>query len=231
MPLAKERTYNNNLLLGVLTAFTAGATNISGAMACYLFTANITGHAAGFSQHVLAGRWLEMLLALAALAMFFGGSFTASFIIQTFAYKGNYKAFAIPFVVEILVLAAIACWGMYGNDNIPLHTEMVAGALLFCMGLQNSSVTAITGTVKSSHLTGLITDLGNETAQWVKATDVVKKGNLSKNLHLRFSILGAYITGGIAGGIAFVEFDYGAFLCIAAIILILLIIDLTMKDQ
>ena len=71
MLLTRERTYKGDVVLGASTALVAGMTNISGAMACYLFTANVTGHVTNFTKHLITDKWFEMATAFGALSMFF----------------------------------------------------------------------------------------------------------------------------------------------------------------
>jgi uncharacterized membrane protein YoaK (UPF0700 family) len=223
--LAKERTYKGNLLLASSTALAAGMTNVAGAMACYLFTANVTGHVASFAQHLLRDKWFEMLMAFAALFMFFLGAFTANFLIRSFEHKGAYKAFAIPFVLEIAVLLLIGLYGITSSNQAEYYTELLAGGLLFSMGLQNSTVTVITGgSVKTSHLTGLFTDLGSEVAEWLHPK-TQKTDALKGKLNLRFNILAYYIAGGILGGYVFIQFGFVAFFSIALLLVLILAYD------
>ena len=223
--LAKQRTNKNNLLLASLTAITAGMTNVAGAMACYLFTANVTGHVANFAQHLLRDKWFEMLTAFAALSMFFLGAFVASFLTRSFEHKGAYKAFALPFLLEIAVLVCIGIYGISNNNQAEYYTELLAAGLLFSMGLQNSIVTIITGgSVKTSHLTGLFTDLGGELAEWFHP-NTQKTYALKNKLRLRITILLNYFLGGLAGGVLFIKFSFIAFFCIAVLLVYLLVYD------
>ena len=70
------------------------------------------------------------------------------------------------------------------------------------MGLQNSMVTTISNaTVRTTHLTGLFTDLGIELSQlffYKKADDKRKK--LLSSIKLRISIISFFFLGGITGG-------------------------------
>jgi len=224
--LTKERTFKGNLLLASLTALTAGMTNVAGAMACYLFTANVTGHAASFAKHLVQNKWFEMLAAFASLFMFLVGSFTAGFLIRSLEHKGAYKAFAVPFMLQIIVLVLVSFYGISSNGSTEYQAELLAAGLLFSMGLQNSTVTIITGgTVKTSHLTGLFTDLGVEIAEWLhpKApnTDALKN-----KLRLRLTILANYIIGGVVGGYLFVEFNFLVFFAIAVLLICVLAYDI-----
>ncbi len=225
MLLAKKRSYKNNFQLASITAVTAGMTNVAGAMACYLFTANVTGHVANFAQHLLRDKWFEMLTALAALSMFFLGAFVASFLARSFEHKGAYKAFALPFIIEIIMLVLIGLYGMANNNQAEYYTELLAAGLLFSMGLQNSIVTVITGgSIKTSHMTGLFTDLGAELAEWLHP-NTPKTYALKNKLRLRITILANYVFGGLAGGIIFIRYNFIAFFCIDLLLLYILLYD------
>lgn len=218
-------------MLGASTALVAGMTNISGAMACYLFTANVTGHVTNFTKHLITDKWFEMATAFGALSMFFFGAFAASFLIRSFEHKGMYKAFAAPFILEVVLLVGIGFYGAHTSaTDAEYYEELLAAGLLFSMGLQNSSVTVITGgSVKTSHLTGLVTDIGNEAAQLLHPKSE-KTAGLKNKLRLRLIILACYIAGGIAGGLLFIQYSFAAFFCIALLVVILLVYDLLKKE-
>lgn len=230
MLLTKDRTFKGDMVLGASTALTAGMTNISGAIACYLFTANVTGHVTNFANHLISDKKFEMVAAFGALVTFFMGAFAASFLIRSFEHKGMYKAFAAPFVLEIILLVLIAFYGLGNNAHAEYYEELLAAGLLFSMGLQNSSVTVITGgSVKSSHLTGLVTDLGNEAAQWLHPS-TNKTDALKNKLRLRLTILACYIAGGIIGGLLFIQYSFAAFFYISGLLALILAYDLLKKE-
>lgn len=218
----KERTFKTNLLLAGSTAFVAGMTNVAGALACFSFTANITGHAATFAKHIATNNWFELSIALFWLFMFFAGAFIANFLIKTFEYKGAYKAHALPLIIEIFLMVFIAIYGISTSEETELYTETLAASLLFTMGLQNSTVSTITdGSVKTSHLTGLFTDFGAEVSEWLHPK-VERTETLRNKLRLRIAILINYIAGGIVGGILFALFSFKVFFFVALILFFIL---------
>ena len=76
--------------------------------------------------------------------------------------------------------------------------------MLFAMVIQNSLVTNISkSTVRTTHLTGLFTDLGIELSQlyFFKKPEEVKK--LKTRVFLRLSIITFFFGGCISGGIAY----------------------------
>lgn len=219
-----ERSKKNNLLLAASTALTAGMTNVAGAMACYSFTSNVTGHAAAFAQHMLKGNWFEMLTVFIWIFSFLFGAFISHFLIRSFEYKGAYFAHSVPVALEIILITGIAIYGVHIADEV--ETGILAIALLFSMGIQNSTVSTITGgSIKTSHLTGLFTDLGGELSEWFHPK--TERTNLLKNkLHLRGTILIFYITGAILGGGLFLKTGFNAFYFIAFFLLMILAYDL-----
>jgi uncharacterized membrane protein YoaK (UPF0700 family) len=108
-----------------------------------------------------------------------------------------------------------------------LEREAIIGAILFAMGLQNALVSAISGgLIKTSHLTGLFTDLGSDLADWLhpktKATDAIKN-----KIIIRLTILSFYFMGGVAGGYFFDLYDFRIFYFIPVILLTILYYDLS----
>jgi len=225
-PFKEERTFTNNLALAIPTALAAGMTNVAGVMACYSFTANVTGHTAAFAKHLLGGSWFEMTIALSWLFLFFSGAFIAHFLVRSFQYKGPWAAHAIPLVLEIGLMVAVSLYGFRYDDVSEKNTELIAGLLLFSMGLQNGLVSTISGgSIKTSHLTGLFTDLGGEVAEWLHPAGR-RSEELKKKLNLRFSILFSYILGAVSGGWLFLQISFGAFYGIAAVLLFILSYDI-----
>lgn len=56
--------------------------------------------------------------------------------------------------------------GIFGSNLMLENSNIIAFYLLFAMGLQNALVTKISNaTVRTTHLTGLFTDLGIELSQ------------------------------------------------------------------
>lgn len=71
--------------------------------------------------------------------------------------------YRIPIIIESIILISVA---IFGQELISESPNLLAYSLLFAMGLQNSLVTTISNaTVRTTHLTGLFTDLGIELSQ------------------------------------------------------------------
>src|SRR5690606_16006321 len=81
------------------------------------------------------------------------------------------------------------------------NPDIIAFALLFAMGLQNALVTRISNAVvRTTHLTGLFTDMGIEFAQLFFYKGKSRRQQLLKSIRLRLTIIWMFFAGGITGG-------------------------------
>lgn len=222
-----RRSTKENLLLAASTAYASGATNVASVMAFFAFTSNVTGHVAIFAEEVVKGHWHQVLIVLIWLLLFLFGAFLANFMITSIAKKGRYLSHAAPALLEIIVLIVIAIYGHFHYEETLKETEYMVGGLLFCMGLQNGMVSTITGgIVKTTHVTGLFTDLGAELAQWVHPNSP-RSEVLIDRLKLRFTILSFYLIGGLAAGAIFLAMDFLVFFMVIGVLFFIVYYDLT----
>jgi len=223
----EERTLKENLLLASSTALAAGITNVAGMIAFLAFTTNVTGHVANLAKHIVEQNYRDIIVFLVWLLLFFAGAFLSSFIIRSYKHISDYKAHSIPVIIEIIVLLFVAIYGHNFYNETALEREIVIGCIMFSMGLQNSLVSTVSGgLIKTSHLTGLFTDLGGDIAEWLhpKARKTVTVRN---KIYVRLTILGFYLTGAIIGGLLFDLIDFAIFYIVPVILLVILYYDLT----
>lgn len=221
-----ERTLKQNLLLGSSTALAAGITNAAGMIAFLAFTANITGHVANLAKHVVQQNFREILVFLIWLLLFFTGAFLSSFIVRSYRHTSNYRAHSIPIIIEVVVLVFVAIYGHNFYKETLFEREIVIGAIIFSMGLQNGLVSTVSGgLIKTSHLTGLFTDLGGDVAEWLHPTSE-KATAVKHKIYIRLSILGFYLGGALLGGFMFDFFDFATFYLVPAVLLVVLYYDL-----
>lgn len=91
---------------------------------------------------------------------------------------------------------------IFGQFLISQNPNLLAFSLLFAMGLQNSLVTKISNaTVRTTHLTGLFTDLGIEISQLFFYKQKDQRDKLYSSIKLRLTIISFFFLGGLLGGI------------------------------
>ena len=204
----KTRTLSHNLRIASLLSFVAGLVNVAGFIAVQRLTTNVTGHFAFFVDEVFKLNFSGSIIFFLYIISFFLGSFVSNLLVEIIARKSERLVFVIPALLESLILLTI---GATGARLVHSSPDTIACALLFAMGLQNSLVTRLSGAiVRTTHLTGLFTDLGIELSQlfFYKAKDQQEK--LYSTIRLRLSIISFFFIGGIAGGVLYSQIQlYG----------------------
>ena len=203
----KNRTFIHNLRLATLLSFVAGVVNITGVMSVKTLTTNITGHFAYFAEEIMRKDFAAAITFFVFTLIFLLGAFTSNFISEYVAKSNSNFSHIIPIALEILILAIVASFeSPMRLDN--LEGKFLASAMLFAMGIQNSLVTKISqSTVRTTHLTGLFTDLGIELSQlfFYKKPEETKK--LKTNIYLRISIISFFFIGCVLGGFIYSFFN------------------------
>jgi uncharacterized membrane protein YoaK (UPF0700 family) len=212
------RSFSDNLKLASLLSFVAGMVNVAGFLAVQRLTTNVTGHFAFFVDEVFKLNFYQGFAYFLYIFFFFLGSFSSGFLIELIhKQKGNY-VFVFPAALESFILLGVAFAGKY---IILSHPDVIAFALLFAMGLQNSFVTTISNAVvRTTHLTGLFTDLGIELSQLFFFKEREQKQKLQQSIRLRLAIISFFFVGGVLGGVlySFVQLYVLSFAAIALII-------------
>ncbi len=195
----KTRTLKHNLRIASLLSFVAGIVNIAGFLAVQRLTTNVTGHFAYLIDEVFRFEWWQGFIYFLYIFFFFLGSFVSNFLIELISKSNKKLSFTIPVFIEASILILLA---FTGNMLIHRTPDLLAFCLLFVMGLQNSLVTTISNsTVRTTHLTGLFTDLGIELSQLFFYVQKQQRSKLYSSIRLRLTIISFFFFGGIVGGI------------------------------
>lgn len=223
---SNHRTHADNIKLGSLTAFSSGMINVISVIVFFAFTSNVTGHYAILAQEVSKGNWFQAAIVLLWILLFFLGSFTSNFlIIHGNTYIGSYLAHAIPVILEIICLFTVGIFLQHFYTESLQETEFLVALLLFAMGLQNGLTASITNsTIKTTHLTGLTTDLAIVVSMFTKKTfrnDII----LIRKAQLLTSILVSYIIGGIITGLFYNYVQNNTFYIVCIVLLIIVLYD------
>lgn len=193
-----RRTARHNLRIASLLSFVAGMVNVAGFLAIAKLTTNVTGHFAYLIDEVFKMNFSQGLVYFLYIFFFFLGSFVSSFLIEiTFRWNPK-RIYMIPTVLEAVMLSGVAAF----SGSLIESPDILACFLLFAMGLQNSLVTRISdATVRTTHLTGLFTDLGIEIAQMLFIRDDKVSTALRSSVRLRLTIIISFFTGGLISGV------------------------------
>lgn len=214
----KNRNFKHNLGIATLLSFVAGLVNVVGFLATSKLTSNVTGHFTFIVEDFHNSHYIEGLFYLVYVLFFLFGAFFASFIIELTNKINDKFIYIVPVLTELTILTTI---GLLHYEFIIKNPNIIVCALLFAMGLQNSLVTSISkSVVRTTHLTGLFTDLGIELSQLFFFKLKEQRAILTRSINLRLSIIFSFFIGGIVGGFFFLDFKMKTLL-IASVLLIL----------
>ncbi|MBG47561.1 MAG: DUF1275 family protein [Pseudozobellia sp.] len=220
------RNFADNVRLGGLTAFTAGMVNVISVIVFFSFTSNVTGHYAILAQEIAKGNWYQGAVVLIWIFLFFAGNFVSNcLVIHNNTPTGRYIAHAVPVFLEMACLMFVGFYLQYFYTESLQETEILVAALLFAMGLQNGLVASISNAkVKTTHLTGLTTDLGIVFSMFTKKEYRNDKALIQK-AQLLLTIMLSYMSGGVVSGLLYYRVENATFLVIGLILCVVLLYD------
>jgi uncharacterized membrane protein YoaK (UPF0700 family) len=222
--LGTKRTYTHNVKLASLLCVTAGFVNAAGFLGFSVLTTNVTGHAALFAERIAMQDWKTARVVALWMFLFLAGAFVSSLIIS-FIGRNQRFSYVIPILIEMAILFCVAIFG-YRYDQSLVDKEFFAGSLLFAMGLQNSLVAIVSGSVvRTTHLTGTFTDLGIELAQVLRKKGEGKQA-LKSRIKLRLIIIFFFMSGALGGAYLFKLLRFHAFFVPLSILIFTLLADI-----
>lgn len=191
----------HNLQIATLLSFVAGSVNVAGFLSVARLTTNVTGHFAFLIGDVYNSNWQEAGLYLAFLLFFLLGAFSSTSIVEFVRRRDEQHMYLIPALLEAIVLLTV---GFFGSYLLAWKPEMIAFSLLFAMGLQNALVTKVSqAVVRTTHLTGLFTDLGIELSQLFYYKRAKERQALWASIRLRLRIILFFFLGGVSAGVLY----------------------------
>ena len=196
---------NNGVLAGYL-ALVAGFVNSSGFLLLGTFTSHVTGSIGRLANDLASSQWAAALLATIFVVAFFAGAFCSTFLIEAQRRRVS-RAYGLALLLESFVLGLFVLVAVTFRKDHPRILDAESAILCFAMGMQNSLVTNLSGAIiRTTHLTGVVTDLGIEAARWhywlfnrSEGTHGLRPSSTKALLLL--TILVAFTTGAIAGAL------------------------------
>ena len=208
-----------------LLSFNGGAINAGGFLATGRFVSHVTGFATLFGVDATRASISTAVGILSVPLFFLLGAFTAGILIDRPVHLGKRPHFDWVMGISAVCLlfasggSQIFNFGIFG-EQIHLHQAYLLLVLLcLASGLQNAAITSSSGkSVRTTHLTGLTTDLGLGLARIVSFgySGAQKDAELRAN-YLRIGSIASFILGSAFGAYIFLKLEYVGFLIPAAI--------------
>ncbi|GJE48844.1 hypothetical protein GOFOIKOB_1878 [Methylobacterium tardum] len=201
----ETRTPEADRALALSLAAVAGALNTAGFYAVGLFASNMTGNVSAISDRAGTGDLALAVQACLLVILFVLGAASATLLIRRRRRTAGPSAYAYGVCAEAILLVAL------GLLVLPLHEPVRSHALVlglsFVLGLQNAAVTKISeARVRTTHVTGMITDIGIELARWLDRGASVPdplKPHDPERLRLHLLTVAAFLVGGAVGVVAY----------------------------
>lgn len=177
----KIRSHSEDRLLALTLATTAGILNAMAFGAFGFFPSHMTGNTSQISAEV-NGSDLHDLLFLAVLIIAFVTGAMLSRLVVAYGLKRNLRT-----VYCLVLLAEGAALTLTSLVEILWYSERNNGEILvtlsLLMGIHNSTSTQLSsGRVRSTHVTGTLTDAGIALGSWLRAL-LSRSEATDRNLH------------------------------------------------
>jgi uncharacterized membrane protein YoaK (UPF0700 family) len=221
------RAQRANRQLGLVLAFIAGAINAGGFLAVHQYTSHMTGIVSAFADNAVLGNTGAIPAGLAALAAFIGGAACSALMINFARRRQLHSQYALPLLLEAVLLLCFGVAGAQLNSADPLHLLMTIMLLCFIMGLQNAVITKLSGAeIRTTHITGIVTDIGIELgrmAYWHSGRHVQLPPVRADRAHLSLllGLAGCFVGGAFTGAYGFRFAGYAMTVPLALLLLAL----------
>jgi uncharacterized membrane protein YoaK (UPF0700 family) len=242
---ARAYSFRQKSKLAISLSWIAGYANVVILLACGTVVSHATGNTAHIATEAV-NRSLSAAMTPAFLVLcFFCGAVASACMTETAGRRGWRSKYLLPAAVEALLLTILAVALAMHHVNEPLAPTtwlFMTGVASLAMGLQNAMVTEISGAVvRTTHLTGVVTDLGLEGVRfvnflrdrtrgrrWQRAGRVLRisqRHPSAMRLALLASIFGSFLFGSIAGAVAYHFLLAVAMLAPVAFLLFIVVMD------
>jgi uncharacterized membrane protein YoaK (UPF0700 family) len=206
---AQQRTASANFHLGVLLAFVAGALNAGGFLAIGQYTSHMTGIVSSAADNLILGNIGLTVAAGLSLFSFMAGAATTALLVNYARRSSAKNIYSAPLQLEAALLLAFGIVGATLRHHEIVSISLTAVLLCFTMGLQNALITKISNAeIRTTHVTGLITDIGIELGKlvyWNRNRDIANYAVLANRARLKVhaALVAAFFIGGVIGALGF----------------------------
>lgn len=214
-----------NVLIWSTMAFMAGSVNAGGFLACGRFVSHVTGFSTQFGIDMAERPFMEALAVLAVPFFFFFGSALSGYLVDIRIQ--NKKPPLYPVVMLLVSVLLTLCafgggqasyFGEFGTNITPHFYHLLAALCLVC-GLINATVTSAYGAIiRTTHLTGITTDLGIGIVRILSRThNQTSRQNEIRATRMRIGIIAAFTAGATLSTSVYLRYQYWGFLIPAGI--------------
>jgi uncharacterized membrane protein YoaK (UPF0700 family) len=197
--MADRPNFRFVLVVGLLLALNAGFINAIGLLSLFnLAVSHVTGSVSNLGTAIARGDLVQVQILALVITSYFAGNVVSGFLVEHEELQRGHRYVSALLVEAIFIVAAIWLF----NQERRLANYVLAAAC----GLQNGLATRYSGaTVRTSHMTGIVTDLGILLGQRVRGKSI----SLWR-VQLLSTLFAGFLGGGILAGFIFQSWGYQA---------------------
>jgi len=210
MFVAHAHTLGQQTRLAVTLAWIAGYTNLVSIVVCGHATSHVSGTVSQWGLDIVQGQWSLAVLTTFILLMFFIGAALSGWTAEYGLLRRWRSLYILPMAIEagLLALLAVLIEVIATPVSEGAAVYALVGTAAIAMGLQNATITRISGgVVRTTHMTGVLTDLGLEsarlaTAPWHGPRSAAVRRSALRRVLLLGTLLGSFALGAGLGTVA-----------------------------
>lgn len=226
--VASFKTYIDWFLL----SFMAGAVNVGGYLACHRFVTHVTGFATLAGIDFAEANWSDAIGILTVPVYFLFGVMVSAYFVDRRIHEGRKPRYSLVMGLVASCLMAATVGGYlgwfseFGHVVILKYDYFFLALLCGASGLQNAALTSASGaTIRTTHLTGITTDLGIGMIRAASLPDRHPRRAVEiKSNYLRLGTVASFMFGSLAGALLFARFQYLGFALPTAIAIYAMVI-------
>ncbi|MBV8666386.1 MAG: DUF1275 domain-containing protein [Burkholderiaceae bacterium] len=213
---ARFRTRETNLHIGVVLTVVAGALNAGGFLAIGQYTSHMTGMVSTFADQIVLRNFALAAVALASWLAFVAGAAATAILVNYQRRYGVTNIYAAPLLIEAMLILVFGSFGGTLERHELGDVSLAVITLCLTMGLQNALITKISrAEIRTTHVTGLTTDLGIELGKLLYWNRKRAKGDKEsadtripvtanrRKLRVHAILIASFVCGGVAGALGF----------------------------
>lgn len=224
-----------NASIWLALAFQAGVVNAGGVLACHRFVTHTTGFGTSFGTEVANGHVNTALGMLSVPVFFVSGAMISAFLVDRRTIQNKAPKYAAVLFLMTLLMGITLAAGVSGKlgifgEPLSLTRDYILLALLaLTSGLQNAMVTTAFGAiVRTTHLTGISTDLGIGIVRLISNSQKPEaRYNEIRATWMRVGIISSFIFGSTLSSYIYLSVQYWGFVIPFLISAILWMISLS----
>ncbi|OON41436.1 DUF1275 family protein [Izhakiella australiensis] len=220
----RVRSHLEDRWLALVLATSAGTLNAMALGAFGFFPSHMSGNTSQISSEVSGSDVKDLVFLSAILTAFIAGAFSARLTVAAGLKKKLRTIYCLILLTEGIALALLSCFELLFHSSENSRESIVF--LAFLMGIHNATSTQLSnGRVRSTHITGTVTDagiaLGSMVAGWLSRDASSGQRAQYKVLSTHLTTLFSFIGGGIVGLLLYRLAGFSAMLAVGVFLMLI----------